>query len=396
MKKLTSQTTILIKKTFLGFLNKNFSASRKVIFLILAGLTTVVILASFILLLASQNDPKPIITPLSKQQAQVFDQSSIQDATYYINISQRFLTRAEELSKNPNQSAQDKEEILIAVQNSLETINEGINHYPKDDRLYAQRAKIHQGIATFSPSAIDAAIADLDQARRLSPRNPIYPKTQSLILTQKSRYQEASFYAKIAYELEPQNLQNLADLGKIQVKAGQIRLAVSSYQTLASLLPQGGQELEKIKQEIITLKTLLSQVDASQNTELFLVGEPTPSLKNIPADINLLPKEQAALPGNLIIASSQEQTSDQKRQDFYLNALAGEATIAAGKTEITIYNNNLTENKKINLAPQGETNNQILYVKSKVARPDSGSPYFVVALSRPLNHNLAFKWWIIE
>lgn len=396
MKKLTNETTILIKKTFLGFLNKNFSASKKVIFLILAGLTTVVILASFILLLASQNDPKPVITPLSKQQAQVFNQSSIQDATYYINISQRFLTRAEELSKNPNQSAQDKEEILIAVQNSLETINEGINHYPKDDRLYAQRAKIHQGIATFSPSAIDAAIADLDQARRLSPRNPIYPKTQSLILTQKSRYQEASFYAKIAYELEPQNLQNLADLGKIQVKAGQIRLAVSSYQTLASLLPQGGQELEKIKQEIITLKTLLSQVDASQNTELFLVGEPTPSLKNIPADINLLPKEQAALPGNLIIASPQEQTSDQKRQDFYLNALAGEATIAAGKTEITIYNNNLTENKKINLAPQGETNNQILYVKSKVARPDSGSPYFVVALSRPLNHNLAFKWWIIE
>ncbi len=396
MKKLTSQTTILIKKTFLGFLNKNFSASKKVIFLILAGLTTVVILASFVLLLASQNDPKPVITPLSKQQAQVFDQSSIQDATYYINISQRFLTRAEELSKNPNQSAQDKEEILIAVQNSLETINEGINHYPKDDRLYAQRAKIHQGIATFSPSAIDAAIADLDQARRLSPRNPIYPKTQSLILTQKSRYQEASFYAKIAYELEPQNLQNLADLGKIQVKAGQIRLAVSSYQTLASLLPQGGQELEKIKQEIITLKTLLSQVDASQNTELFLVGEPTPSLKNIPADINLLPKEQATLPGNLIIASFQEQTSDQKRQDFYLNALAGEATIAAGITEITIYNNNLTENKKINLAPQGETNNQILYIKSKVARPDSGSPYFVVALSRPLNHNLAFKWWIIE
>ena len=371
------------------------SQNQKGFLLILAGLTTIIVIASFTIALVSKNDPQPIITPLSKQQAQ--SQSPVQNAAYYINISQRFLTKAEALSQNFDQSPQDKENILIAVQNSLETINEGINHYPKDDRLYAQRAKIYQGIASFSPNALEAAIADLDQARKLSPQNPTYPKIQSQILVQIGRYQDASFYAKIAYDIEPHNLQNLADLGQIQIKAGQISQAVSSYQTLASLLPQDSQEVEAVRQEIISLEKLLSQAETNQTSGLFLAGEPTPKLNNVPADINLLPQEQASLPENLVIASPQEKNNAQQEQEFDLNASAGEAVIAAGKTEIVIYNNNLTENRKINLAPQGEITNQVIYIKSKVANPGNNSaPCFIVSLSKPLSQDLAFKWWIIE
>ncbi|KUK82585.1 MAG: hypothetical protein XD98_0551 [Microgenomates bacterium 39_6] len=381
---------------------KTFSAeNQKNAWLVFTSLAAVIIVVSFTIILTSKNDPEPIITPLSRQKAQVSnqDQPSTQKATYYINISQRFLTKAEELSKNPNQTPKDKEDILIAVQNSLETINEGINHYPKDDRLYAQRAKIYQGIASFSPNALEAALSDLDQARKLSPQNPTYPKTQSQILAQLGRFQDASFYAKIAYEIEPQNLQNLANLGQIQIKAGQIKQAVSSYQTLASLLPQDSQEQITIKQEITSLEKLLAQAKTSQSSNLFLADEPTPKNpepKNIPADINLLPQEQASLPENLVIASPQEENNRQQDQELDLNASAGEAIIAAGKTEITIYNHNLTDNKKINLVPQEETDNQILYVKSKNTNPDDGIPYFVVSLSQPLSQDLAFKWWIIE
>lgn len=397
MKKPTNNTNLKNNGPFLEFSLQNLKAKdKKNLFLVFAGLATIAIIAVFTIFLTLDHDPKPIITPLSKQQAQIQDQSPIQEATYYINIAQRFLTRAEELSQNPNQSPQDKENILIAVQNSLETINEGISHYPKDDRLYAQRAKIYQGIAFFSPHALEAAIADLDQARKLSPQNPVYPKTQSQILAKMGRYQDASFYAKIAYEIEPQNLQNLADLGQIQIKAGQINQAVYSYQTLASLLPESSQEIETIKQEIAALEKLLAQTKTDQNSNLFLAGEPTPKPNNLPADINFLPQEQAALPENLVIASSQEENSAQQEQEFDLNALAGEATIAAGTTETIIYNNNLAENKKINLVPQGDTDNQVLYLKSKVTNPDSGSPYFVIALSKPLNSDLTFKWWIIE
>ncbi len=405
MKKQTEKNNPKTQAPLKGDLNKVFtiedrgrfhlSQDKRAVFFILASLSTIAIIASFtIVIVTSKNDPQPVITPLSKQQTQ--NQSPIQDATYYINIAQRFLAKAEALSKNPNQSPQDKEDILIAIQNSLETINEGVNHYPKDDRLYAQRAKIYQGIASFSPDALEVAVADLDQARKLSPQNPTYPKTQSQILAQVGRYQDASFYAKIAYDIEPHNLQNLADLGQIQIKAGQINQAVASYQTLASLLPQDSQEIEVIKQEIANLEKLLSQAKISQGSELFLAGEPTPEPKNIPADINLLPQEQASLPENLVIASPQEKNDTQQEQEFNLNAFAGEAIIIAGKTETIIYNNNLTEDKKINLVPQGEMSNQILYVKSKVTNPDSGAPYFIVSLSKPLSQDLTLMWWIIE
>ena len=396
MKKPTNNT-IGNLKVAKNNLIRHLSAHQKTIFLILAGLMTTAIIVSFTIILTSKDDPEPIITPLSKQRAQKTVKPSAQETTYYVNITQRFLTQAEELSKNTNQTAEDKETILIAIQNALETINEGISHYPKDDRLYAQRAKIYQGVASFAPGALEAAVADLDQARKLSPQNPAYPKNQSQILAQIGRYQDASLYAKIAYEIEPHNLQNLADLGQIQISAGQISGAIESYQTLASLLPQDGQKITSVRQEIASLEKLLAQVKNNKNSQLYLAGEPTPSLKDIPADINILPQEQASLPQNLVIASPQEEDNQLQSQSFDLNAIAGEAIIPAGDNQITIYSSNLNAQKKINLAPREDINNQILYIKNKVNNPNDGSPYFVVALSKPIDdRDLTFKWWIIE
>jgi Flp pilus assembly protein TadD len=396
MKKPTSinNKKISFPGNFRAYQAKPLSACQKNIFLVIAGLTALAIIVSFTIVLSSEGESQPVITPLSKNLAQVSSQPSIQEAAYYINIAQKFLARAEELSQSKSQTPPDKEKILIAVQNSLETISEGINHYPKDDRLYAQRAKIYQGISSFSPNALEAAVNDLEQARKLSPQNPSYPKTQSQILAQMGKNQEASFYAKITYEIEPQNLQNLADLGQSQIRAGEISQAISSYKTLISLLPKDSQEITVFEKEILTLKKLIAQ--ASQDFQLQPTSELTPKLENVPADIELLPKEQASLPQNLIIASSQEESKSSQSQEANLNAIAGEATIPAGENEITIYNSNLTGQDKINLAPEGDIDNQVLYIKSKVANPDSGSPYFVVALSKPLSSELTFKWWIIQ
>jgi len=373
---------------------KHLSACQKNIFLAIASLTALAVIISFTIVLSSKGESQPVITPLSKDLAKTPSRPLVQEATYYINVAQKFLAKAEELSQNKNQTSQDKEKILIAVQNSLETINESISYYPEDDRLYAQRAKIYQGISSFSPNALEAAINDLEQARKLSPQNPGYPKAQSQIFAQMGKNQEASLYAKIAYEIEPQNLQNLADLGQNQIRAGQINQAISSYKTLISLLPKDSQEITALEEEILTLEKLIAQ--AGQDFQLQPTSEPTPSLKNFPADIELLPKEQASLPQNLIIASSQEENNSLQSQEANLNAIAGEATIPAGESETIIYNNNLTGQDKINLVPQGDTENQALYIKSKVANPNNGSPYFIVALSKPLSSNLTFKWWIIK
>ena len=129
----------------------------------------------------------------------------------------------------------------------METISEDLTLYPQDDRLWAQRAKIYQGIASFTPQAEMAALADLEQARQLSPQNPNYPQNQSYLWAKNGNYQNAVYYANLAYQLDPTNLSLLNNLGQLQIKAGQIEGAVKTCK-LSLLLPKAtlpGKKLTK-------------------------------------------------------------------------------------------------------------------------------------------------------
>jgi len=124
---------------------------RSKLIIAIGSFLALAVVVSFTIILTAPQKEQPIIVPLSKKRAQISETPSttIQKAAYYINISQKFLTKGEEISSQENQSAQDKERILAMIQNSLDTINQGVNYYPQDDRLFAQRAKIYQSIASF-------------------------------------------------------------------------------------------------------------------------------------------------------------------------------------------------------------------------------------------------------
>jgi len=370
---------------------------REKLIIIVAAIFALGIILSVTLVLALPKNKQPIITPLSKQRAQNQPPQTApiaQSPSYYINTSQQFLVHAEELSQNQNQTEADKKEIITLVQSALNTIGKGINIYPQDDRLFTQRAKIYQGIISFSPKAIDAAISDLEQARQLSPQNPVYPKTQSQLFTQKGDFQSAAYYAHLAYEIEPTNLENLANLGQIQVKAGQINSALQSYQKLFSLLPQDNPQRQSLQKEIKTLKTLLAKANTETDSNLQITDENPPEIKEIPSSIELLPQEQASLSQNLIIAAPKEENSQNQNSQIDLNAVAGEATLLANKEEIKIINNNIDDQKQIYIAPKGDIQNRILYIKTKNAR--DGEKYFIVAVNKPLDQDIQFKWWIID
>ena len=64
------------------------------------------------------------------------------------------------------------------------------------------------------------------------------------------------------------------------------------------------------------------------------------------------------------------------------------------KEEIKIINNNIDNQKQIYIAPKGDIQNRILYVKTKNA--ESEEKYFVVALNKPFNQDIQFTWWIIR
>ena len=372
---------------------------RSKLIIAIGSFLALAVVISFTIILTAPQKEQPIIVPLSKKRAQISETPSttIQKAAYYINISQKFLTKGEEISSQENQSAQDKERILAMIQNSLDTINQGVNYYPQDDRLFAQRAKIYQSIASFSPNALNAALSNLDQARQLSPQNPIYPKTQSKILIRQGKYQDAVYYANLAYQIEPTNLQNLANLGQVQTQAGQISNAINSYQTLTSLMPQSNEQVSQIEKEIKSLRELLAQAKQSESSQLHLAGQKSiPTINEIPSDIQLLPQKQASITKDLIVAAPGGENNSSQSGQPNLNAIAGEAILPPQQKEVIIYNHHVGNQKQILISAEGDTQNQALFVKTKEANPDQGEPYFVVAVHHSIDQIIKFKWWIIN
>ena len=71
-----------------------------------------------------------------------------------------------------------------------------------------------------------------------------------------------------------------------------------------------------------------------------------------------------------------------------------------------VFNNKISNNKLIYLTPSTNTDNKVLYVKSKKEASTYINPqtldeagvegYFTVAIDAPLTHDVYFNWWIIN
>jgi hypothetical protein len=78
---------------------------------------------------------------------------------------------------------------------------------------------------------------------------------------------------------------------------------------------------------------------------------------------------------------------------------AGQATLAAGQTEVTIRNSKLTENSMIYITPLNSTNNQVLYIKGKMLDSNftpENEAQFTVGFDQALPHSVMFNWWIVN
>ncbi|MBI2267822.1 MAG: hypothetical protein HYU80_00020 [Candidatus Blackburnbacteria bacterium] len=92
--------------------------------------------------------------------------------------------------------------------------------------------------------------------------------------------------------------------------------------------------------------------------------------------------------------------------DATSNATAGKGVLLAGETILTLYNKNVSDNTLIYVTPTTSTGNQVLYVKSKLAHSASFDSaqgtssgqvgQFIVAVDKPISHDVEFNWWIIE
>jgi len=81
------------------------------------------------------------------------------------------------------------------------------------------------------------------------------------------------------------------------------------------------------------------------------------------------------------------------------NATAGNAVLISPNTELTISSPYVTPNSLVYLTPTGNTDNKVVFVKSKESCKDSAvscKQSFTVAIDSPATTDISFNWWIIE
>ncbi|MFA5026239.1 MAG: hypothetical protein WC503_07090, partial [Candidatus Shapirobacteria bacterium] len=91
-----------------------------------------------------------------------------------------------------------------------------------------------------------------------------------------------------------------------------------------------------------------------------------------------------------IIATDSTSSTATSSAQLNSNATVGTVTLAAGQTEMTINNSRLTASSMVYLTPNGSTQNQVPYLKSKI-----GSS-FTIAIDSPLDHDVNIDWWLIN
>jgi len=105
----------------------------------------------------------------------------------------------------------------------------------------------------------------------------------------------------------------------------------------------------------------------------------------------------------LIIANENNTPISSSSAQIASNASAGTATLPSGKTELTIQSDKLTPNSLVYLTPNGSTQNQVVYVRSKLTpTPEQATSsaqiksQFTIAIDTALSVDLPISWWIIN
>ncbi len=356
------------------------------------GFFLIILIVASLIGIKTHANPE-LVSPDSKITEQNTTENE-RSVSYYIAVSQEFLNQARSLANNnPNQTQEQKQEIINKVDKALEIINQGIQAYPNDDRVYSQRASIYQSLVPFMSEASKYAIADLIQASQLNSKNPDYYRRLANLYRQAGDFENAASNYFNAHQLSPTDSQTLYDLAISLEKSGQIDKAIRYYDKLIALLPTNDQNLEDLKKQKANLETLLvnSSLEHLSEPGMELIPEkPSETQPILGADE--LPLEQVSIASQVIIATPEEkQAISSVLGQTQVNAKTGTSILPAGQTEVTIQNKHVANNKQIVIVPTSDTQNKVLYLLAKKA-----NEWFKVAIDKPINQNIEFNWWIID
>jgi len=108
--------------------------------------------------------------------------------------------------------------------------------------------------------------------------------------------------------------------------------------------------------------------------------------------------------GAIIAASENEEETGNYSPAIKTNATAGIGILPANKSEIMIYSKKISEKTLIYITPITDTENKVLYVKSKHAKEEClveepeciSEGWFKVGVDMAIDNEIKFNWWIIN
>jgi hypothetical protein len=202
-----------------------------------------------------------------------------------------------------------------------------------------------------------------------------------------------------------------AGMGKISLLAGLMQLDASGFVAITGDLKVAGavtvdeelrtgsllSNLIRPSQAGADIQIKLAELDETNQTtiesKLELVGAHEQAVASFSAQGDL------SLTGALRLQSTSTIASDSGELVAEQAASAGRATLAAGNTEVIIANKHVGLNSMIYVTPLGSTNNQVIYLKHKVADDPNtltNEGQFGVGIDFPLGQDLEFNWWIVQ
>lgn len=320
-----------------------------------------------------------------KTNAVPFEKIAPKTISSYLLSSQTLFSKAIEVSLN-QADAQETVKIVDLINEAISMATKAIIHYPTDPRGYAQRAKIYEAIEKYSPESSLMALKDWERAAILASNDPQYYLKASQLAEKKDKPLESLDYLRKAQAIAPTEAQILFDLAKKETRLGLLIDAKATYEKLLALLVDQKQK-ETVSKELSAIEELLAQNNTQPN---YALEENKIEFPDNPLQL------EADGGSRVVIADPGEEKDESIESQASSNALSGTAILKGGDKEIEISNNNITTQSQIYLTAIGETEGRVLRVKNKKAFSQDQQGSFTVSINGLLNHDLEFKWWIIN
>ncbi len=210
--------------------------------------------------------------------------------SYHRIFSQTNLALANSLASSIPQgaspSAQTTQTIYTLVQQSINAARQATTLSPKNAINWQNLSSIYRSLIGFGQNADSFAILAQQQAVALDPSNPQEYISLGGIYFQLRAFDRAQEQFQLAVNLKPDFANAYYNLGHAMQEKGDLRGALTQYQTVKTLVANDAANLSKINSEIAAIESQLGQAQTGT-----AVQEQTANPLSIPTPAATLPKQ---------------------------------------------------------------------------------------------------------